>query len=50
MVKDQKLASLQGELSVRFAVVVRELDFVGAVQKLHDCAHLAAQEPFRRHI
>ena len=50
VVKHQKLVSLQGEFSVRLTLVVRELHFVGAVEKLHNGAHLAAQKTFRWHF
>src|SRR5258708_4971599 len=47
VVKDQKLVGLKRQLRVRLALVIGELDFVGAVQKLDDGADLAAQETLR---
>ena len=48
MVKDQKLVGPKRQLRVRLALVVGELDFVSAVQKLDDGADLAAQETVRQ--
>jgi hypothetical protein len=50
MVKDEELVWRERELSVRLALVIRELDFVGAVQELHDGADLTAQEAVRGHV
>ena len=50
MVKDEKLVWRERELSVRLALVIRELDFVGAVQEFNDSADLTAQEAVRRHV
>ena len=50
MVKDQKLVGRKRELRVRLALVIGELDFVSAIQQLHDCADLAALEAMRGHV
>ena len=50
MVKDEELVWREREISVRLALVIREFDFVGAVQELHDGADLAAQEAVRGHV
>jgi hypothetical protein len=36
---------MKRQLRVRLALVVGELDFIGAIEKLHDGAHLAARRP-----
>ena len=50
MVKDEELVWRWRELGVRLALVIRELDFVGAVQELHDGTDLTAQEAVRGHV
>ena len=50
MVKDEELVWRERELSVRLALVIRELDFVGAVQEFNDSADLTAQEAVRGHV
>jgi len=50
MVKDEELVWRQRELGVRLAFVIRELDFISAVQELHDGAYLAAQKAVRGHV
>ena len=50
MVKDEELVWRERELSVRLALVIRELDFVGAVQELHDGTDLTAKEAVRGHV
>ena len=50
MVKDEELVWRKRELSVRPALVIRELDFAGAVQKLHDGTDLTAKEAVRGHV
>ena len=50
MVQDEELVWRERELSVRLALVIRELDFAGAIQELHDGADLTAQEAVRGHL
>jgi hypothetical protein len=44
VVKDQKLVGLKCQLRVRLALVIGELNLIGAVQEFHDGADLAAQK------
>ena len=50
VVKDQELVGLKRQLRIRLALVIGELDFVGAIQKLHYGADLAAQETVRGEV
>ena len=43
--QNQELVGPEGELGVRPALVIGELDLVGAIQKLHNCPDLSAQKP-----
>ena len=45
--KDQELVGLKCQLRVRLALVIGELDFIGAVQEFDDGADLAAQKAVR---
>ena len=48
--KDQKLVTLKCQLRVRFALVIRELDFVRAIESLHDSADLSAHRAVPRDV
>jgi hypothetical protein len=44
MIKDQELVGPHGELGVGLSFVVREFNFVGAIQEFNDGTHLTAEE------
>lgn len=44
MVKNEKLIGFDGEFRIGFPFVIAEFNFVGAVQKFHDHADLAADQ------
>jgi hypothetical protein len=44
VVEDQKLIGLKRQLRVRLALVIGELDLIGAVNEFDDSADMAAQK------
>jgi hypothetical protein len=50
MMKNQKLLGREGELRVGPSFIVRELNLVGTIEKLHDGANLSPNEAMRGYI
>ena len=50
MMKYEQLIRGQRDLGVSRAIIVREFDFVSAVQRLDHSTHLSSQESLSRHI
>ena len=50
VMKNQQLVGRERQFGVRPTFVVREFDFVGAIQELHDGSDLATQETVRGHV
>jgi hypothetical protein len=50
MMQNEQLVAADGELSVRSAFVVAELDLIGVVEQFHNCANLPADQSMFRQI